>query len=124
MLSQNLSKNIYQRTIDSKLIKIIDPVSFLEMIQLEKNASLIMTDSGGVQKEAYFFNKPVLVLRSETEWIEIIKTGTGIICDATENKILESFDKLNQNIDLKFDSIFGDGKAAEYICTKIVENFS
>jgi len=124
MLSKNLSQEIYQKTIDSNLIQIIDPVSFLEMIQLEKNASLIMTDSGGVQKEAYFFNKPVLVLRSETEWIEIIEVGAGIICDANENKILDSFQKLYQNKELNFDSIFGDGNAAEFICKKMLENFS
>jgi UDP-GlcNAc3NAcA epimerase len=124
ILTKNLSKDVYDKTIYSEFIQIIEPVSFLEMIQLEKNASLVMTDSGGVQKEAYFFNKPVLVLRSESEWIEIIEVGAGIICDANENKILDSFQKLYQNKELNFDSIFGDGKAAEFICQKMFENFT
>ena len=60
------------------------------MIVLEKNAGLILTDSGGVQKEAYFFKKPLVVARPETEWVEIIENGAGIIADADEARIIEA----------------------------------
>ncbi len=58
---------------------IIKPVSFLEMTLLEKKASLIMTDSGGVQKESYFHHKPCIILRPETEWVEIVENGSAML---------------------------------------------
>jgi len=123
MLSKNLNQQIHKKIIDSEFIQIIEPVSFLDMICLEKHSSLIMTDSGGVQKEAYFFNKPVIILRSESEWTEIIDNGTGIISDANLETILHAFEKLFQNTNLRYAPIFGEGNASEYICNKIVENF-
>jgi UDP-GlcNAc3NAcA epimerase len=87
------------------------------MIALESNCKLIITDSGGVQKEAYYFNKPSIILRSETEWVEIVKVGAAIIANADEDKILQSYDELKNNSTISFPSIFGDGKAAEFICS-------
>jgi UDP-GlcNAc3NAcA epimerase len=101
-------------------IKIMEPASFTDMIALEKNCELIITDSGGVQKEAYFFEKPCLILRSETEWVEIVEQGAAIVIDADEKKLNSSFD-LFQSKSLTFPHLFGDGKSAEFICKKIVE---
>jgi UDP-GlcNAc3NAcA epimerase len=102
-------------------IQIIPPVSFLEMIALEKNAQLVITDSGGVQKEAYYFHKPCVILRPETEWVEIIEAGTGILADAKKEKIKEAVNQLLYK-DFEFPLIYGDGHAAEFICQKLLDN--
>ncbi len=96
----------------------------LEMIALEKNADMLITDSGGVQKEAFFFKKPCVILRPETEWLELIECGSAILADADENKILDAYTKLKNNPNLIYPSYFGDGKSAEFMCTEIVKNFA
>jgi UDP-GlcNAc3NAcA epimerase len=106
-----------------KKIHLIDPVSFLDMILLEKHASLIMTDSGGVQKEAYFFNKPCIILRPETEWVEMLKTEKAILADANSTKIVSAFKKLYGSNITPFPKIFGDGHAAEFIVRAMVNNY-
>jgi len=80
-----------------------------------------MTDSGGLQKEAYFFNKPVIILRPETEWIEIVENGAGKITDANTENIIKAYHHFEKKKDLTFPPVYGDGKAAEFICTKILE---
>ncbi len=122
LLAQNLFPELYSKIKTSEYIKIIAPVSFLEMIELEKNATLIMTDSGGVQKEAFFFHKPCIILRTETEWSELVACGSAILADADENKIVEAFNHFSQKNKLDFPDLFGDGKAAEFICEQIIEN--
>tara|TARA_B100001059_G_scaffold234783_1_gene278234 strand:+ start:764 stop:1912 length:1149 start_codon:yes stop_codon:yes gene_type:complete len=117
----NLSKKSFSEIENNNHIQIIDPVPFLDMISLEKSASLIITDSGGVQKEAYFFKKPCVILRPETEWVEVIESGVGVLADANEEKILGSVKKL-LNDQLSYPPIFGDGKAAEFICSAILRN--
>jgi UDP-GlcNAc3NAcA epimerase len=92
------------------------------MIALEKNCKLVMTDSGGVQKEAFYFEKPCVILRPETEWIELVECGTAIICDANETKIKNAYNKLTSATDLKFPKLYGDGNAAEFICQEITSN--
>jgi UDP-GlcNAc3NAcA epimerase len=121
LLLQNLSSELYTAIKTSKLIKIIEPVSFLEMIALEKNAKLIMTDSGGVQKEAFFFQKPCIILRSETEWIELVNCGSAKIVDADENKIIDAYKHFSKTENLQFPSLFGEGAASEFICEKILK---
>jgi len=117
LMESNLNGDLYNRVKDSQFLKLIPPVSFLDMIVLESNCKLVMTDSGGVQKEAYFFKKPAVILRSETEWKEIVEAGCGIIANADEERIIEAFETFNDGgRDLEFPEIFGDGKAAEFIC--------
>lgn len=99
-----------------------EPVSFFDMIKLEKSSKMIITDSGGVQKEAFFFNKPSLILRPETEWIEIVDAGCAKIVDADDQKIIENYALYATNKKLDFPEIFGNGKASEYILTKIIEH--
>ena len=101
---------------------VIEPVSFLEMIQLEKHAQLILTDSGGVQKESYFFKKPCAILRPETEWVEIVEAGAATLVDADKDKILATTRQYLQQPPVDFPEIFGDGHAAEFILERMLEN--
>jgi len=117
-----LETNLFSEIKNNHYIKLLPPVSFLDMIQLESNCQLVITDSGGVQKEAYFFEKPSIILRSETEWVEIVEQGCGIIANADEKKINASFSSLIKNKSLQFPPLFGDGKAAEFICRTMIEN--
>jgi UDP-GlcNAc3NAcA epimerase len=91
LLRLNLSPEVYRDITSNERIVIAPPASFIEMIQLEKNASIVITDSGGVQKEAYFFRKPCIILRPETEWKEIVETGNAIISDADESAIIDAW---------------------------------
>ncbi len=120
LLPKNLEPETFKNINNNPFIKIIPPVSFLEIILLEKNCKLVMTDSGGLQKEAYFFQKPVIILRPETEWIEIVENGIGIITDANTDNIIKAYQHFETKKYLDFPSIFGDGKAAEFICEKIL----
>ncbi|OFY85269.1 MAG: UDP-N-acetylglucosamine 2-epimerase [Bacteroidetes bacterium RIFCSPLOWO2_12_FULL_35_15] len=121
LLPKNLSSQLYTAIKTSKYINIIEPVSFLEMIALEKNAKLIMTDSGGVQKEAFFFQKPCIILRSETEWVELVNCGSAKIADADETKIVDAYNYFSKTTALQFPGLFGEGTAAEFICEKILK---
>ncbi len=111
---------LYEAIQADPLIKILPPVSFLEIICLEKNAKLVVTDSGGVQKEAFFFKRPCVILRSETEWIELVACGAAKLTDANEKEILNAVDHFFSKTDLEFPAFFGDGKAAEFICTEML----
>ena len=122
LLDVNLSSDIYNKLINNERIHIIPPASFLEMIRLEKNADLVITDSGGVQKEAFFFKKPCIIIRSETEWKEIVECGAAIIADANEEKIIDSYYQFIQKENQEYPEYFGDGKAAFFICNELINN--
>jgi len=118
-LKTNL-ETLYNDLLNCKHIRIIPPVSYLEMILLEKNSRMIITDSGGVQKESHFFRKPCIVLRKETEWIELVKNGTAVLVDADPEKIRNEFERLLKNIsNLDYPGFYGDGKTAEFILEEI-----
>ena len=123
LLKEKLDNKTAIRIKENKLIKIIKPVSYMEMLGLERHAMMIFTDSGGVQKEAYFFKKPCIILRRETEWIELVENRTAVITDTHPEKILDAFRQFRDSKDLEFPPLFGDGHAAEFICREIIENF-
>lgn len=102
----------------SAKIRIIPPASFYDILVLEKNAKIVMTDSGGVQKEAFFFGRPSIIFRPETEWVEIIENGAGALVDADYNKIIDAYDDLS-GIAINFSPLFGDGTAAQQILESI-----
>lgn len=121
---QQISDNEFKKKLTrEERMKLIPPVSFLEMTLLEEQSMMIVTDSGGVQKEAYFFKKPCIVLRTETEWVEIVENGCAMLADADESRILAAFSKLKAQLPSNYPAIFGDGKAAEFICGEILRNF-
>ena len=124
MMEQLLDSKLLKKIQESNLLTIIDPASFLDMIALEKNAELIITDSGGVQKEAYFFKKPCIILRPQTEWVEIDETKSAVISDTNSKIILEATERFLSNPDLKFPEVFGDGNAASFIAKEMLIQFS
>lgn len=94
-------------------IKLIEPVGYLDMLCLEKNARMILTDSGGVQKEAYWFGTPCITLREETEWVETVETGWNRVVGVERERILNavySFAAPSARPNL-----FGDGDASQKI---------
>ena len=121
LIKTNLDEDMQKQIFSCLDIKLIPPVSFLEMIALERHARLVMTDSGGVQKEAYFFKKPCIILRPETEWVEIVQTGNAILADADECRILKAWQHFKNNPPTVFPEIFGDGHAAEFILNVMLQ---
>lgn len=96
------------------LINCIDPVGYLDMLILEKHAKKIVTDSGGVQKEAYLMKTPCVTLRQETEWVETVKAGWNVLAGTDEEGMVDRI-KNFQPLTKWTDDIFGDGKAAQKI---------
>ena len=103
--------------------RVIPPAGFLDMIALESNARLVITDSGGVQKEAYFFGKPGVVLRPETEWVELIQKGQATLADADPDRITNAVDRYLRDGVPEVAPLFGDGHAAERICDELLKTW-
>jgi len=100
--------------------EIIDPVGYLEMLSLLNKCKLVITDSGGLQKEAYWCKKICITIREQTEWTELVDAGVNLIAGMEYGRILESFEKaktLNGNYSGNY---YGDGKSAEIILNKIL----
>lgn len=114
-------KMVAQFGLEAKLapLMITDPVGFLDMIQLERNACKIFTDSGGVQKEAYFHKVPCVTLRDQTEWVETVKAGWNVLADAgSEDDILRAASRQPARNKI---TEYGNGKASEEIA-RIIKN--
>ena len=94
-------------------LRIIDPVSYLDMLMLEQNAKAILTDSGGMQKEAYFLGVPCVTLRTETEWVETVETGWNVIVGADREKIVEAARCFKS--EKPRPELYGNGKASQKI---------
>lgn len=99
--------------------EILDPVGYLKMVNLIKYSSLVITDSGGLQKEAFFFDKFCVTTRDETEWVEMVVNNFNILAGADENKILESYRTLIKKPFVKTIEPYGKGNSANLIASKI-----
>ncbi|MBU1667500.1 UDP-N-acetylglucosamine 2-epimerase (non-hydrolyzing) [bacterium] len=100
---------------------IIEPVGYLEMVYLIKNSKLVMTDSGGLQKEAFFFEKPCITLRDETEWIELTDNGFNILVGSDKEKILETYKNYSSLFTMDYSlNLYGDGNASEKIIKELI----
>jgi len=110
---------LYNDLKKSNKVLLIRPVGYLDMLILEKNAKKIITDSGGIQKEAYFLKIPCITLRDRTEWIETVEDGWNILVGTEKEKILKAireFEPRNETYAYKF----GDGKASKKIVRTII----
>jgi UDP-GlcNAc3NAcA epimerase len=104
-----------QHSVDSlNGITILEPLPYLEMQRLQMSASVILTDSGGMQKEAYFHRVPCITLRDETEWVETVEEGWNQLVGADTKLILNAWRKADPSIPPK-ENIYGDGHAAERV---------
>lgn len=110
---ENLKLNIHNLTI-------IDPVGYLEMVWLIDHCSLVMTDSGGLQKEAYFFEKSCITLRDETEWVELVENRFNVLAGANKKKILDLYENFEFSDDFNVD-LYGSGKASYHIIQELLK---
>lgn len=102
-------------------IKIISPLKYFEMINYLSQADIVITDSGGLQKESFFAKTKCLTIRNETEWVELVDAGVNILCKPTQNEIIEAYKKLsNSECDFNL-NFYGDGNAASKIVKAIIE---
>lgn len=100
--------------------KVIAPVGYLDFLMLEYNAKKILTDSGGIQKEAYFFKVPCITLRENTEWVETIEDGWNVLVGTDRKLIVQMVREYNPVRPQR--KVFGDGKASEKIVEKVAQN--
>lgn len=96
-------------------VHVIDPVSYFEMLVLEQNAKVILTDSGGVQRESYWFQIPCIILREETEWVELVEGEFSILACDDKDRIISAYNKIkNGSVNFNMD-LYGNGKASKEI---------
>ena len=113
----------------SENLIILEPVGYLDMVQLVSNARFALTDSGGLQKEAFFLNCPCITLRTETEWVETVEAGANIITGPDPEKVLDAvkkwnteFRKKSPDFELQVRKYYGDGKASHKILNAILNH--
>lgn len=109
--------------INPKNVTLAPPLSYLEMIWLLKHTKAVLTDSGGLQKESYFLNKPCITLREESEWLELLSHKCNILVGANKEKIIYTFANLDGLFSKKFPlNLYGQGYASKIIAEEILNN--
>jgi UDP-GlcNAc3NAcA epimerase len=103
--------------VDGGRVKLVDPVGYIDFLRLESSAAKILTDSGGVQKEAFFFGVPCITLRDTTEWVETVQSGWNILVHVDKNLLLKNISEFNPHGEPP--KLFGDGNAALYIAQRL-----
>lgn len=103
-------------------IRAIDPLGYFDTLRLQRDSKFVITDSGGVQKEAYWLHKPSLVLRDQTEWREIVGVGASLLVGKGEEAILDGYERIQGPSfqDIPGSNLFGNGRAAEKVVDTVV----
>ena len=114
--AQGLLTDLFKK---AKYVHLLEPLSYLDMVRLEEGARLILTDSGGMQKEAYWLGVPCLTLREETEWVETVASGWNVLVGADADKILDKVRSFSPPA--KRPPLYGDGAAAQR-CVALLSN--
>lgn len=99
----------------------VDPVSYFEMLWLLQNCAVVVTDSGGLQKEAYFFNKFCLTMRDQTEWVELVQAGANVLVGADCKSIVQKYDQHRLSV-VNGGELYGNGNSAQKIITELLKN--
>ena len=108
----------------SKKVKVCSPLGYLDILQLQKHSSIILTDSGGMQKEAFFHKVPCVTLRTETEWKELLTEGHNRLAVPMKDSISETVSQVRESIlDWSFD-FYGDGNSARTIVDALCEKYN
>lgn len=105
-------------------VDLIDPVGYFEMIELLKHCSLVVTDSGGLQKEAFFFAKNCVTLRDQTEWTELTDGGYNVLANADPDDVVRKCEEMHARKNDFSEPLYGDGKAAEAILKHLEGRFT
>ncbi len=100
--------------------RMIEPVGYLDMLSLQQNARFVLTDSGGMQKEAYWLGVPCITLRPETEWVETVAAGWNVLVGADRERILDAVRSLAAPAQRP--ALYGDGRAAQRIIEVIEQH--
>lgn len=103
-------------------LTVVEPLSFLDMVALEQAAKMILTDSGGVQKEAFFYQVPCITMRDETEWVETVELGWNRVVGASREAILAAYAAMATNTPEAGGEPYGEGRAAERILALIADS--
>jgi len=119
-LHPRTKKMLEQGNYATKGLTIIEPIGYLHMVWLLDNCSKVMTDSGGLQKEAYFFKKSCITLRNETEWIELVDSNYNILADADIDTILDAYNKFQAMNDFS-EKFYGEGNASQIIVEALIQ---
>ncbi len=122
-LNLHLDSHLEVKIKNNPFIKLIDPLSHFETINLAHSSKMVITDSGGIQKEAYLLKKPCMIARETTEWGEIVDIGSAILYDADPTKLIAAFEYFSSKTDLSYPPFLGNGRAAKFICKTILKLF-
>ena len=120
MLDQFSQTDVFFRDLSPERFRLLPPASYLQMVLLEARSRMILTDSGGVQKEAYFYQKPCVVLRPETEWVELVSSGAAVLADADATRLITAVHHFLSAPYPAPEGFYGNGHAATFIAETVV----